>query len=176
MATAAVSAFIPLETYLHTSYEPDMEYVDGELEERNVGEFDHNMIQRAILFWFYLHEKEWGIRAIQKQRTRVDVTKVRLPDVSVFSREIPIEQVFTRPQLIAIEILSPEDRHYRIAEKIKDYMKFGVQNIWIVDSKTREGWDCSKGDWVRTERFRAANTPIYMSLTELFATIDKDNA
>ena len=55
-------------------------------------------------------------------------------------------------------------------------MKFGVQNIWIVDSKTREGWDCSKGDWVRTERFRAANTPIYMSLTELFATIDKDNA
>jgi Uma2 family endonuclease len=93
-----------------------VEYVDGELEERNVGEFDHNMIQRAILFWFYLHEKEWGIRAIQKQRTRVDVTKVRLPDVSVFSREIPIEQVFTRPQLIAIEILSPEDRHYRIAE------------------------------------------------------------
>ena len=40
-----------------------MEYVDGELEERNVGEFDHNMIQRAILFWFYLHEKERGIRA-----------------------------------------------------------------------------------------------------------------
>jgi hypothetical protein len=60
MATAATSAFIPIETYLHTSYEPDVEYVDGELEERNVGEFDHNMIQRAILFWFYLHEKEWG--------------------------------------------------------------------------------------------------------------------
>jgi hypothetical protein len=32
MATAATSAFIPLETYLHTSYEPDVEYVDGELE------------------------------------------------------------------------------------------------------------------------------------------------
>jgi Uma2 family endonuclease len=175
MATAATSSFIPLETYLRTSYEPDVEYVDGELEERNVGEFDHNMIQRAVLFWFYLHEKEWGIRSIQEQRTRVDVTKVRLPDVSVFSREIPIEQVFTRPQLIAIEILSPEDRHYRIAGKIKNYMKFGVLNIWIVDSKTREGWDCSNGDWVRTERFEAANTPMYMSLTELFATIDKEN-
>jgi hypothetical protein len=97
MATAATSAFIPIETYLHTSYEPDVEYVDGELEERNVGEFDHSMIQRAILFWFYLHEKEWSIRAIQEQRTRIDVTKIRLPDVSVFSRQIPIEQVFTRP-------------------------------------------------------------------------------
>jgi hypothetical protein len=29
---------------------------------------------------------------------------------------------------------------------------------------------------VRTERFGAVNTPMYMSLTELFATIDKDNA
>ena len=93
--------------------------------------------------------------------------------MSVFSREIPIEQVFTRPQLIAIEVLSPEDRHSLIAEKIKNYMRFGVQNIWIVDSKTREGWDCSNGDWVRTERFGAANTPMYLSLTDLFATIDK---
>src|ERR1700761_8396308 len=70
MATAASSRLIPLETYLHTSYEPDVEYVDGELEERNVGELDHNMIQRAILFWFYSHEKEWGIRAIQDLRRR----------------------------------------------------------------------------------------------------------
>jgi hypothetical protein len=64
--------------------------VDITGQSRNVGEFDHNMIQRAILFWFYSHEKEWGIRAIQEQRTRVDSTKVRLPDVSIFSRELPI--------------------------------------------------------------------------------------
>jgi Uma2 family endonuclease len=49
--------------------------------------------------------------------------------VSVFSRKLPIEQVFTRPQLIEIEVLFPEDRHYRVAEKIKNYMKFGVQSI-----------------------------------------------
>lgn len=55
-------------------------------------------------------------------------------------------------------------------------MKFSVQNTWIADLKSREGWDCSKGDWTRTERFGAAHTPMYMSLTELFATIDKDNA
>jgi hypothetical protein len=50
--------------------------------------------------------------------------------VSVFSRKLPIEQVFTRPQLIEIEVLFPEkDRHYRVAEKIKNYMKFSVQSI-----------------------------------------------
>jgi hypothetical protein len=61
MATASTSASYRLKPIFITSYEPDVEYVDDELEERNGGEFDHNMIQRAILFWFYSHEKEWSI-------------------------------------------------------------------------------------------------------------------
>ena len=43
----ATTAQISLETYLTTSYEPDADYVDGVLEDRNVGEYDHNMVQRA---------------------------------------------------------------------------------------------------------------------------------
>lgn len=172
----ATAVRIPLETYLHSSYEPDVEYLDGELEERNRGEFDHNMIQRAILFWFYQREKEWSIRAIQEQRTLVAPNQVRLPDVSIFSRDIPVEQVFTRPQIVAVEVLSPEDRHDRVAERVLDYMRFGIRNIWIIDSKTREGWDCSRGDWVRTERFEVPGAPIYISLPELFAQIDRDNS
>ena len=37
MATTQVS----LEEYLRTHYEPDCDYVDGELEERNTGELEH---------------------------------------------------------------------------------------------------------------------------------------
>ncbi len=37
MATTKVS----LEEYLNTSYRPDVEYIDGELQERNVGEIEH---------------------------------------------------------------------------------------------------------------------------------------
>jgi hypothetical protein len=29
--------------YLRTVYEPDCDYVDGRVEERNVGEFDHGL-------------------------------------------------------------------------------------------------------------------------------------
>ena len=167
---------ISLETYLTTSYEPDVDYVDGVLEERNVGEYDHNIVQRAIMIWFYLREREWRIRSIQEQRTRVAATKVRIPDVSVFSRDIPIEQVFTKPQLIATEVLSPEDRHSRIDARLRNFASFGVPNLWVVDLETRVGWDCSDGNWVRKERFEVANSPIYLSLPELFAKIDEDNA
>ncbi len=173
MATATQ---ISLETYLTTSYEPDMDYVDGVLEDRNVGEYDHNAVQQEILFWFREHRREWRIRAVQEQRTRVASTKVRIPDVCVFPRDVPIEQVFTRPQLIAIEVLSPEDRHSRIEARMSNFRDFGVPNLWVVDPETRSGWDLSDGNWVRKERFEVAGTPIYLSLPELFQKIDEDNA
>lgn len=172
----ATTALVSLDTYLTTSYEPDVDYVDGVLEDRNVGEYDHNVMQMAILFWFHSHGKEWRIRSIQEQRTRVGATKVRIPDVCVFSRDGSPEQVFTRPQLIAIEVLSPEDRHSRIEARMSNLRDFGVPNLWVVDPQTRSGWDCSDGSWVRKERFEVAGTPIYLSLLELFAKIDEDNA
>jgi len=172
MATTAVS----IEEYLSTAYEPDMDYVDGELEERNVGEYEHNVVQKRILFWFDRRAKEWRIRAIQEQRTRLGPSRVRIPDVSVFSRELPVESVFTRPQLIAIEVLSPEDRHSRMDKKIRNYLDFGVRQVWVVDPATRTGWDCSDGNWVRKERFEIAGSPIYLSLPELFAELDEAEA
>jgi hypothetical protein len=40
------------EEYLHTSYEPDCEYVDGELVERNVGTLAHSRMQRLLIAYF----------------------------------------------------------------------------------------------------------------------------
>ncbi len=169
MATTAIS----IEEYLSTAYEPDMDYVDGELEERNVGEYEHNVVQKRILFWFDRRAKEWRIRTVQEQRTRLSGSRVRIPDVSVFARDLPVEQVFTRPQLIAVEVLSPEDRHSRMDKKIRDYLDFGVRHVWVVNPATRTGWDCSDGNWVRQERFAVAGSPIYLSLPELFAELDE---
>jgi Putative restriction endonuclease len=77
--------------YLHSTFEPDGEYVNGEIEERNVGEYDHNAVQKAILISFHQNDKEWRTRSIQGQRTKMRSGNVRLPDVSVFPRDLPIE-------------------------------------------------------------------------------------
>ena len=37
--SAATPLPLSIEDYLHTSYSPDCDYVDGELQERNLGEF-----------------------------------------------------------------------------------------------------------------------------------------
>ena len=44
----ATTTHIPVEVYLRSSYEPDAEYVDGEIERRPPGEFDHASWQQAI--------------------------------------------------------------------------------------------------------------------------------
>jgi len=169
MATATQ---VTIEQYLQTPFEPDAEYVCGEVQERNVGEYEHNTVQRAILLWFHLHDKAWQIRTIQEQKTRLTSGNVRIPDVSVWRRDVPVQPVFDKPQLIAIEVLSPEDRQSRVQEKIEDYCEFQVLNIWVVDPIKRLGWDCSDGNWARKERFEVAGSPIYLELRELFKELD----
>jgi Uma2 family endonuclease len=167
---------ISLEQYLRTPFEPDAEYVRGEVQERNMGEYEHNTVQWAILSWFRQHDKTWQTRTIQEQRTRLTSGNVRLPDVSVWRRDVPIQPVFNQPQLIAVEVLSPEDRHSRVQEKIDDYCNFQVANIWIVDPIKRIGWDCSDGNWTRKECFEVAGSPIYLDLPNLFTELDAAEA
>ncbi len=43
----ATKALIPVSEYLRTSYSPDCDYVDGEVQERNLGEHRSQQICRA---------------------------------------------------------------------------------------------------------------------------------
>lgn len=71
----ATITHVPVEVYLRSTYEPDAEYVDGKIEERPAGEFDHASWQRAIQVWFRQNEKEWGIRVLRALRVQVAPTR-----------------------------------------------------------------------------------------------------
>ena len=45
------------EQYLRTVFRPDCDFVDGRIEERNVGEFEHSRIQGMLIRIFGNHEK-----------------------------------------------------------------------------------------------------------------------
>src|ERR1700744_5009601 len=54
MSAAPSPVRISVEEYLDTSYRPDCDYVNGEIEERNVGEKDHAIVQRVLTMLFGL--------------------------------------------------------------------------------------------------------------------------
>ncbi len=88
----------------------------------------------------------------------------------------PCSRFFDQPQLITVEVLSLEDRHSRVQEKIEDYIGFQVPNIWIVDPIKRLGWDCSDGNWTRKDHLEVAGSPVYLDLHDLFKELDAAEA
>jgi len=176
MATQPIAdPFVTVQEYLASSYEPDLEYVDGRLEDRNVGEHDHGYLQTILAVLFMNHRDEWKVRAVTDVRTQVRRTRFRCPDVSILRKDAPREPILTRPPLIAIEILSPEDRLSRFQERIDDYLIFGVENIWIFDPQSRRAWtaDNSGLHLVLSPELTVSGTPIRIDLQQLFAELDR---
>jgi Uma2 family endonuclease len=166
---------VTVEEYLHTVYEPECDYVDGRIEERNVGEYDHGALQSLLSFLFMSHRDEWKVRVVTDVRTQVKFSRFRCPDVLVLRADAPREQILTHPPLIAIEILSPEDRLSRFRVKIDDYVAFGVEHIWIIDPATRYAMTADRFGLhsVETGELAVAGTPIRVDLNQLFAELDR---
>jgi Uma2 family endonuclease len=149
------TTLISVEEYLNTSYDPDMEYVDGVLVETNAGEWKHGMAQSNIIYAF--RRKYPDVKVVPELRSRTRVTRFRLPDVAIVL-EPPAGRRLTEAPFIAVEILSEEDRLSRLIEKLKEYAAWGAPNIWMFDPIPREMYvfkDGSlleiKGDLIATE-------------------------
>ena len=172
MATAA-PAIISLEKYLNTVYRPDRDFVDGETERRNVGEFDHGRIQTLLATWLTNHEDEWKIVAVTEQRIRVAESRVRVADVCALRAETPVEQVTATPPLLCVEVLSPEDRLSRTIVVMEDYLRMGVEHLWVVDPRERIAYTYTASGLLKLvgDRFTIEGTPIYVDLCALFAKI-----
>ncbi len=175
MSTAAPLP-VSVSEYLHTSYQPDCDYVDGVIEERNLGELDHAEVQGALLLYLNQHKREWGIRTVPELRVQTSPTRFRIADICIVSVAAPREQIIQITPVAVIEVLSLEDRVPRYSVRLEDYRKMGVRNIWVIDSATRKGFDYSAGNWIETASFTAAGGPIRIDLAALFASIDEDRA
>jgi Uma2 family endonuclease len=167
---------ISVSEYLHTSYRPDCDYVDGVIEERNLGELEHSELQGELLRYLSQHGREWGVRAYLELRIQVSPTRFRVADISIISRQAPRESVIQTPPVAIIEILSPEDRFSRYTERLDDYRRMGIENIWVVDPVLRKGFDCSTGNWIETANFAVSNSSIHVDLGAIFAAIDEEHS
>jgi Uma2 family endonuclease len=170
-----------LSEYLHEVYRPDCDYVDGELEERNVGEKEHSAWQFALARFFHQRRKEWGIRIYPELRLQVAPTRYRVPDVMLLRGDAPDEQIITHPPLVCIEILSPEDRFGRMGERIADYLSMGVGHVWIVEPTTDGGKSAAQGyhckganhrEWRAVDRLTVEGTGIGVDLAGIAADLD----
>lgn len=171
-AMAITAARIPVEEYLRGDYEVDCDYVDGVIEERAVGEYDHATWQMILIAFFVAREKEWGIRVRPELRVQVKSTRYRVPDVCLLSREAPLEQIVTYPPLAVFEILSAEDRMTRVMNKLADFERMGVGAIWVIDPADRVYYRYASGQLTPASLFVLPGTGHEVAMAEIAALID----
>lgn len=167
---------VSVEQYLSTSYKPDPELIDGELREKPVPTKLHGFVQWMIGHWFGLHMDEWDIMVLPEVRTRVTSTNFRLPDVAV-ARRGPIRgKTQDEPPMIAIEILSPDDRFTDLRNRALDFAQMGVKHIWLIDPEERVAfvWGELEKSWLPTDRLAVSGTPIHLDLQWIWSRIPEE--
>ena len=169
----SVETLISVEEYLSTSYDPDMEYVDGILVERNVGDWLHSTVQFNLLFALGIRYPHVYPRPELRSQTRV--TRYRLPDVCVLLA-LPKTDYLLDAAFLAIEILSEGDRMTRVMEKLEEYDRKGVPNIWLIDPRLRKMWLYSSGvlNEVHGDRIATTGDPcLELTRDEIFQHLEK---
>jgi Uma2 family endonuclease len=165
----AARTLISVEEYLSTSYRPDCDYVDGEVLERNVGEHDHSSLQGDVYAYLRRYKKH-GFFAFIDLRVQVKPSRFRIPDICV-TMGPPGEQILTKPPILCIEILSPEDRMKRVQERIDDYLQMGVPMVWILDPDAKRAYTATSADGlheVKTGVLRTESPVIQLPLSKIF--------
>jgi Uma2 family endonuclease len=169
----AVPATMTRELYLRTIFHPDCDFVDGRIEERNVGEKEHSKVQKMLLRLFMDHEAEWGVEVLPECRTQVAENRFRVPDVLVLRDDDSADRIVREAPLICMEILSPEDTWKRLREKLADYLAMGVPHIWAFDPETRMAhrFDADGLHVVREAELAVPGTEIRVNVAEVFSLL-----
>jgi len=167
------ATLVPVEEYLTTSYEVDCDYVEGALVERNVGERYHGLLEGEIYSYFRARRAEWSVYPFIEQRIQISSRRFRVADVCLVAGK-PVEQIFTKPPLVVVEILSPEDRMSRMLARIDDYLNFGVRYVWVIDSVSRRAhaYTAQGSQEVKDGILRTENPAIELRLGEIFRELD----
>lgn len=121
--------------------EKQIEIVDGEEEIKNMSGAKAGGIALRLgaEIWFFARDKKLG--RVYGADTMFTVGKnERMPDVAfVSTKKIPKKgepmKKWNFAPDIAIEVISPNDVYDKIFDKINDYFKAGVKQVWLVEPR-----------------------------------------
>ena len=176
MATAVASLpFVSVDQYLHSTYAPDVDYVDGQLQERNSGEFDHGDLQGELITLFRVSSEAWGIRAVPETRVQVSPTRFLVPDICVMPLQWKRTPIIREAPLLCMEVLSPEDRMSRVRRRCEDFLQMGVAELWIFDPELRIAYVLSAAGLVehKSQNAKPPGNTHPLGSADLFRVLDR---
>ncbi|HWE86147.1 MAG TPA: Uma2 family endonuclease [Terracidiphilus sp.] len=163
---------VELEEYLHSNYEYDKEWVNGALVERNGGEFPHSYTLTLLCASLFRTCPEFI--PLISVRVQTSSTAIRVPDFAIHRSDAPRERIIAHPPLLVIEVKAPEDTLAMLSEKAGEYLRFGIEHVWVIDPYARVAYRGTEGglELVRSGELTIPGTPIRVVPQEIFADLD----
>ena len=113
------------------------EYVKGELVPMSPPSMEHGEISSNVHLSLGLHVRENQLGRLYIAETTFDLgDRLVKPDVAFVSTERLPEnrrKGSPIPPDLAVEIVSPTDKHYDVTEKAFAYLKAGTRLVWVVE-------------------------------------------
>jgi Uma2 family endonuclease len=171
----ATPVLIPVSEYLNTTYDPDCDYIDGEVIERNVGEKQHGLLQGLLFSIFLNNLDDWQLLPVTEQRVQVSPTKFRIPDLCLVRRQNSADPIVRVAPVVCIEILSRNQTLNDMSNRVSDYIALGVENIWILDPVQHEAWTATREGFVPAQSgvLTIPASPARIDLNEVFNRLDQ---
>ncbi len=159
---------VSVDEYLNTSYDPDVEFVDGVLVERNAGDWLHSLIQSNVLY--ALRRKYPHLKVVPELRSKTTGTRYRLPDVCVLLAA-PKTRYLLDAAFLVVEVLSESDVMSVVIERLKEFANQGVPSVWLIDPRLRLVWTYNPPALIEMagEVIATADDAVELSRTEIFA-------
>jgi Uma2 family endonuclease len=178
MAALTSAPLISVEEYLHTVYRPDVDYVDGVIEERNLGENQHSDLQSELITLFRNHRGQWHVKTYGEHRVQVSPTRFRIPDLCVMPGSWAKTAIIHEAPLLCIEVLSPKDTLKRMTARCQDYFATGVPEVWIFDPAACRTFVLRGSNPIehRGDVLRLEGTFIEVSLAEVFSVLERHSS
>jgi Uma2 family endonuclease len=157
---------VSVEEYLHLSFpELDREYRDGEIVERSLPTYLHGKTQ-GILIAIFIALRSKSVFPSVETRMKIRTGLYLVPDVAVFYPDEPPD-LPEDPPLIAIEVISPDDRMGAAREKLEEYRAWGVRHVWLVDPYSKRMYTCDE-KLIEVTQFIVPELGIEISPAEIF--------
>lgn len=127
------------------AFDQDREYeiVDGQLEEKEMGNARHGGVGARLLARVLTHVEERELGGVYGPDTTFQIgSNERLPDISFISAaRIPPEgepddKWLMAPDL-AVEVISPNDLWEKVNSKMYGYFAAGVRQVWLISLEHR---------------------------------------
>ena len=140
-AMTTVEQFAQMDTADTERYE----LVEGELIPLPSATFIHSEIRDLVgdLVRSYLRGNQIG-KAVAETDCRLGDDTVRCPDVSIYLNKERLQHLDRRkvpvpfaPD-IAVEVLSPSEHAIDVRRKVRDYLRAGSKEVWLLDHENGE--------------------------------------